>query len=257
METIKAKNSLPDKDSRGRSGTAFPAYSLPDSIAVAKVIYDRGGGQATKEHLAAFLGYKSTNNGAFLSRVGAAKLFGLIESSGDTLRLTQLGQRVLMPESSEDLRQALVDAFLTVPLFKRVYEEYRGKDLPEGLGLKNALRLKFQILPGRIDLAYRTLFDSAETAGFFEVRGSKTQLIIPITKAPSKSQDEQQNGDEESRSFKGGGGGKPPSLPKSRDELQNEYIGALIEVLREKSKQGEMDNELMERIERLLNLKTA
>jgi hypothetical protein len=119
--------------------------------------------------------------------------------------------------------------------------------------------LKFQILPGRIDLAYRTLFESAEAAGFFEVRGSKAQLIIPvITKAPSKSQDQQQNGDEESRAYKGGGGGgEPPSLPRSRDELQNEYIGALIETLREKSKEGQMDNDLMERIERLLNLKTA
>jgi len=58
----------------------------------------------------------------------------------------------------------------------------------------------------------------------------------------------------------GGGGGEPPGQTppvKSRDDLQNEYIAALIEALREKNKQGQLDQELMERIERLLDLKSA
>lgn len=258
METITIKNSSGNKEKRGRSGTAFPAYSLSDSVAVAKAIYDKGGGQASKEHLAAFLEYGSVENGAFLSRIGAAKLFGLIQTEGENLRITELAKKILMPESNEQLRNGLVDAFLCVPLFKAVYEEYRGKDLPEGLGLKNALRNKFNILPKRINLAYRTLFESAETAGFFEVRGSRTQLIIPVLKQPPK----RPISPEQNRTDSPGGGGNdelppPPPQAKSRDELQNDYIATLIEALREKGKQGQMDDELMERIERLLNLKSA
>jgi hypothetical protein len=49
----------------------------------------------------------------------------------------------------------------------------------------------------------------------------------------------------------------PPPAVRSRDDLQNEYIAALIDLLREKSSRGEVDNDLMERIERLLDLKTA
>lgn len=246
------------EEKRLRSAIQFPAYNLTDSIAVAKAIHDKGGGYATREHLAAFLEYKSTNNGAFLSRLSSAKLFGLVAENTSQLRLTPLADRILMPESPDECRSALVEAFLTVPLFKAVYDEYKGKDLPQALGLHNALRNRFQIVPGRIEVATEALINSAETAGFFETRGSKTQLIIPvITKSPPKPT-ELKDPKEEPLKSSGGGGELPPVNPvRTKDELQNEYIGTLIEVLREKSKEGQMDNDLMERIERLLNLKSA
>jgi hypothetical protein len=246
------------KETRERSRTAFPYYGLADSVAVAKALYEKGGGEASKDHLAAFLEYKSADNGAFKTRVGAAKLFGLIESAAaGNLKISTRGKRVLMPESDEQLKSELVEAFFAVPLFKALFEEYKGRDLPEGLGLKNALRLKFGIIQGRIDLAYSVFFDSAETAGFFEIRGSKTQLIIPLIKSPPKTEEppKQKHFDED------GPGNEPPIPPrppiKSRDDLQNEYIATLIEVLREKTKEGNMDDQLMERIERLLDLKSA
>jgi hypothetical protein len=249
----------PPEESSRFSGIAFPAYGLADSVAVANAIHNKGGGYATREQLAAFLEYASTTNGAYLSRVGAAKLFGLLLEEDKRHKLSPLAIRILMPESDEERRSALVDAFFTVPLFKSMYDEYSGKGLPEGLGLKNALRVKFKVVPGRIDVAYRAFFDSAETAGFFETRGgSKTQLIMPVLRPSPIKPPEQKNGEHEG----GGGGGSanppPPLVTRSKEDLWNDYIGTLIGALRDKSgKEGEMDKDLMERIERLLELKKA
>ena len=257
-------------EGRHFSGIAFPAYALADSIAVADAIHNKGGGYATREQTAAFLAYKSTSNGAYLSRVGAAKLFGLLTEENKTIRLKPLAVKILMPETAEERQAALIEAFFSVPLFKAVYEEYLGKDLPEGLGLKNALRNKFQVVPKRIDYAFRTLFDSADTAGFFKARGNRSQLILPVVRygqKPEASRDsgsggggggsgEGGNGEGGAGDGQGGNGGRHiPPQTKTRDDLQNDYIGTLIEVLREKSKTGTMDDELMERIERLLALK--
>jgi hypothetical protein len=258
--TIRSAENQPSGDtSRKVSGIAFPYYSLADTVLVAKAIHDKGGGSASRDQAAAFLGYRSTQNGAFLTRISAGRVFGLVTESNKELRVTTLGYKIISPESAEQHREGLVESFLTVPLFKAIYDEYRGRDLPEGLGLKNALRLKFQIVPKKIDLAYRLLYESAEVAGFFETRGSKTQLVMPVIKfGAAKSPDIPKDPD-----IKHGGGGDeppggdPPRLTKSRDDLQNEYIETLIGVLKEKSKSGEMDDQLMVRIERLLELKSA
>jgi len=243
---------------RQRSGIQFPAYGLIDSVAVAEAVHNNAGGYASRDQLAAFLGYKSTENGAFVSRVSSAKMFGLISDENGQLRITPLAVRILMPESPEHARAALVDAFFAIPLFKAIYDEYYGKNLPEGLGFENALKTRFKVTPKRLYFARKAFFDSAYTAGFFETRGSKTQLIIPNFKKPPKPSPETPNKgrSEEPSGGDGTGDGEPPNQPKSRDSLQNEYIETLIGVLREKSKQGEIDNDLMERIERLLDMKS-
>lgn len=254
METSPKVGDKRDQPNRQKSGISFPSYALADSVAVAETIHNKAGGYATRDQLAAFLGYKSTLNGAFISRVSSARIFGLIEGEADQLKLTPLAVKILMPDFPEQAKASLVEAFFTIPLFKAIYDEYHGKTLPEGLGFDNALRTKFQVVPKRLYFARKTFWESAETAGFFETKGSKTHLIIPTLKSQPKVPDQRQQNENLPKG--GGGGEQPPVNPaRTKDDLQNEYIGTLIEVLREKSKQGEMDQDLMERIERLLQLK--
>ena len=239
------------------SAFRFPYYTLADSVATAKAIHERGGGVATRDQLAAFLGYSSTNNGAYLNRVAAAKLFGLIISEGSQFRLTPRATAILMPAYPEDAQRALSEAFLSVPLFKAVYEECKGQQLPPEFGLKNLLRNKFSVGPSVLDTAFRTLMASAEDAGFFATRGSRTHLIMPAVApvAPTQDRSTEGAGDSTEADVRGRGGGNnfvPP--PQSREELQNSYVATLIELLREKGKQGEVDAELMARIEKLLAL---
>ena len=237
---------------------------LADSVAVAKTIHERGGGIASSDQLAAFLGYKSSNNGAFFNRVSAAKMFGLVESEVGVFRLTSRAQAILTPTYPEDAARAVVDAFLDVPLFKAVYDETKGQQLPPEFGLKNLLRNKFSVGPTVVDTALRTLMASAEDAGFFATRGSRTHLIMPaITSGRAGVSGETPREDADSGKGGGSGGGhdnggdgsngfKAPFqvVKMTTEELKSSYIAALIGLLRDKGPEPE----LMTRIEKLLGV---
>ncbi len=268
METVTASNEpQPAKNGRRqRSGTAFPVYALADSVRVAQLIHERGGGIANDDQLASYLNYKSPRNGAYLGRVGAAKLFGLIAGGATQFTITPLAQKILMPVYAAQAQEGLVEAFLKVPLFRGVFDECRGKELPPEFGMKNLLRQKFQIIPARVGNAYRVLMDSADTAGFFATRGSRSHLIMPAvvpTVTPPVDDAVQRREPDDVKRGGGGGGGDdgghngrtPPPAVKTREELQNEYVSTLIELLRNKSALGgEIDADLMARIEKLLAL---
>jgi hypothetical protein len=249
---------------RQRSEHKFPYYDLADSLLVAKTIHAKGGGAVTLDELAAHLGYAGTNNGAFQSRVGAARMFGVVEKTGNKFVLTQLAQSILMPVYDWMPKEGLVKAFLNVELFRRVYEEYQGKQLPPEFGIKNALKTIFKVNPNGIERAYRTLMLSAEAAGFFETRaGARTHLIIPtinkgaVPTMPSASPNENLATPE----FGGGGGGSGSGSggsesggagPTTLETVKARYIQTLITTLEEKGKKGDLDEALMTRIEKLL-----
>ena len=108
-------------------------YDLAASIEVARLA-DSAGGTIAPDLLAPALGYSGTNNGAYLSRVASARLFGVVAGRGARLELTDRGRQILAgvePGSSRSRR----DAFLSVPLFRAVADtaESRGGQLPEDL----------------------------------------------------------------------------------------------------------------------------
>lgn len=248
------------KAPQARSDLKFPVYTLIDALAVPRVVHEKAGGAASTEQLAAYLEYKSPNNGAFVDRVSAARLFGLVDRIGSEYVLTARAKQILMPESDEQARQALVEAFMAVPLFKAVYEAFRGTDLPQGIGMKNALLNRFHVVANRSDVAERTLMKSAEAAGLFSVRGNRSQLIIPPlgrVHSPAPSDDGGLDGGSGGGGNGSGGNDGGPggsSRPSSREELQNEYIAVLLKAFKAKLDNGEFDSELGDKIEKLTGL---
>lgn len=261
MVTATSNEQATAKKTRERSQTAFPAFTLNDALAVPDVIHRKGGGIASPDHLAAYLGYKSRNNGSYLAKVSSAKQFGFIDERNGEYYLSARAKQILMPEFDDDRRQGLVDAFLAIPLFRAVYDDYKGGSLPEGLGLRNALRNKFHVIASRVDVAERTLMKSAEQAGFFDVRGSHTQLIIPPIGKPRPKEDPQEGALGERDLGAGGGGeggdgGSGFELPnvKSKEDLQNAYIALLLNAFKAKLDKGEMDEQLGAKIEKLVGI---
>ena len=180
---------------------------------------------------------------------------------------------VLTPVYDVDQKEALVKAFFNVQLFKRVYEDFKGKELPPEFGMKNALRHQYGVVSKRIELAYRMLMESAEQARFFETRnGAKTHLILPALPSPPgpasparSSVSETRNANESIIAGGNGGsggddGGKnSPEAIKVRTaptgsmaDVKARYLESLIKLFEEKSAKGDLDEKLMERIERLL-----
>lgn len=249
------------KQRRPRTRVRYARYSLTDSVTVAKAIHEQAGGVASPDRLAAFLNYSSTKNGAYLNRVAAARLFGLISDRGKDFVVAPLAQKILMPVYPDQVVEALVEAFFNVPLFKEIYETYSGKELPPEFGMKNMLRSQYGLAADQADVAYRVLMESAEDARFFATRGTRTHLIIPQIGAPVASPSTPLPGHGESGEAaqvpaavggRGGGGDRPITPTRTQGDLKSEYIAALIDMLREKAKAGDVDTELMERIEKLI-----
>lgn len=98
---------------RQTGGMTAPYFDLDSSIKVADAIQKNSGGTCTPDQLAHWLDYSSTRSGTYLTRMSAAtKHFGLIESNGSQLIVTERGHKILSPVMPEDAINAKVEAFL-------------------------------------------------------------------------------------------------------------------------------------------------
>jgi hypothetical protein len=213
-----------------RSEMAFPYFSLDKSIEVPKLIHERAGGRCGRGQLAGLLGYSGVKNGGFLTRMSAAKMFGLIEENGEVITLTERAKKILSPVRPSDAEQAKLDAFLAVELFRKVFEDFDGHTLPAADGLSNLFLTQYKIVPNQVASALRNLMDSADSAGLFRVTGNRSKLIRPIirndstaalapARFPAAADDERQDDDggnrgqrNASRNGNGGGGQSGPDL---------------------------------------------
>jgi hypothetical protein len=194
MQETKVVKSTKKGDGRsvvGRSGITSPYFDLAASIAVAKIIQQQGAGTSSSQQLAHWLGYKSTNSGTYATRLSAAtKHFGLIENSGDTFVITERAKIILAAVTPEDAITARIEAFLAVPLYARVYEQFRDSQFPPEVGLKNLFLNTYKILPDRVAQAVRVFLNSAEQAGFFSSNGDRSRLIKPPVKQKAQARTE-------------------------------------------------------------------
>ena len=185
MSTIKAVKQTEADPKQGKprpkSGVSFPYFDLAQSIEVAKTMHEKAGGTCDRAQLATLLGYSGIKNGSFLSRVAAAKMFGLIEETDDQrVRVSARGRSIVAPISEAQAAKAKVDAFLGVDLFKKIYDAYHGTTLPEQAGLRNLLATDYQVVPDRISPTVRVMMDSAEQAGLFKAAGNRTRMVMPL-----------------------------------------------------------------------------
>jgi hypothetical protein len=204
-----------------KSGYSYPYYNMEDSLNVAQLVHERGGGSCNRDQLASFLKYKSTNSGAFLARVNAAKMFGFISTEPGLISATERSRNIFAPVMPIEADQAKVDAFLSVPLFKAIFDKFRGNVLPPSDGLKNLLQHSFNIVKDRVTPAHRVLMESAEYAGYFNTHGDSTRLIQPLagntrtqpegTPGPIKTSDSKPE-TLERRKLSSDGGGPPAGI---------------------------------------------
>jgi hypothetical protein len=168
------------KGKREISSIGFPYLDIDDAIAVARVMLDRGAVPMDRDQLAAALGQMPTS-GAFAIKLSTARMFGLIDNSKGKNELTPLGFEILDEE-----RQAAAksQAFLNVPLFRKVYEEFRGRQLPpRPTGLEQAL-VGFGVSSKQKDRARQVLDRSARSAGYFTTP-AEDRLVQPVLALPS------------------------------------------------------------------------
>jgi hypothetical protein len=164
------------KPAREQSTIAFPYMDLDVATSVAKSMIQAGGVELTREQLAGVMG-QSVDSGSFITKIATARLFGLIAYVQGKYKLTDLGFAIV---DGDERRQkvARAEAFLSVPLYRRTYDEFRGRQLPpRPQGLELAF-VNFGVSTKQKTNARLAFDKSAKQAGFFAAGDDR--LIEPI-----------------------------------------------------------------------------
>jgi len=161
---------------RERSTIEFPYLGLDVAVEMAKGVHEVGGASCQWDQLAAKLNQAATGGG-FRQRVMTAKTFGLLTYSQGTITLTKLGTQICDPDQEPT---AKAEAFLAVPLYKAVYEQFKGGTLPPPPGLETAM-VSLGVTPKQKATARQVFQRSATEAGFFAYGPSR--LVLPAIKA--------------------------------------------------------------------------
>lgn len=174
----------PIKDAGGkrqRSSIAFPYLALDEAIKVATAIHNnQGTGACTRDQLAAWLKLSAKSSG-FRTRLSATELFGLITENGDTVQLTELGRMII---DAKREREARSKSFLSVPLFRAVYEKYKGGVVPPAAAVENEL-VALGVAQTLKGTARSVLERSADAAGFYAT--GRDRLVMPGIKGEGVS----------------------------------------------------------------------
>lgn len=160
---------------RGRSTIQFPYLDLSEAVAIAIGIYEVGGNSCQMDQLAAHLQQKA-DAPKFRQKLGTSKMFGFITFGQGTVALTTLGKSVCDPQQAP---AAKAEAFLKIPLYEKVYEQFKGGNLPPMAGLETAMET-LGVAPKQKRNARLAFQRSANQAGYFNF--GPTRLVKPSIK---------------------------------------------------------------------------
>ena len=188
-----------------RSDISFPYADLESSFEVINGIHNAGGMACETEQLAAQLNLEP-RGGGFRLKMSAAKIFGLITyERGGRISLTELGRLAIDPHNEAS---AKVKAFLSVELYKKVYEEYKGRPLPPRPALERVL-VEYGVAEKLKERARQILDRSAKQAGFFNMQPDR--LVMPridnLTETEAEKESKVTDDIEKQKYSSGGNGG--------------------------------------------------
>lgn len=194
-------NEIPAKEGPNeRSTIEFPYSDLDAAVDIVKGVHAVGGTTCDYDQLAAHLSMEA-KGGGFRTRVTSAKTFGLlVYERGGRISLTELGRQLIDPQND---RSARAEAFLRVPLFAKVFENFKGSPLPPPAALERAIT-GYGVGSKVAKNARQVLMRSAQQGGYFEL--SQDRLAAPPIRG-GVMPEKQRNETPEKPSGNGGGGG--------------------------------------------------
>ena len=211
-----------ETQSRQRSTIAFPYADLNSAVELANAIHDNvGSGECDDDQLAAWTN-QSVKSSGFRTQIYGARMFGILEGEGGRHRLSQVGHAVVDPSRA---REARARAFLTVPLYRAIFDAHRGGVIPPTAALEREM-VGLGVAEKQKDKARQVFERSADQAGFFE--HGRNRLVMPGITGGREEEKPPKDDEQEGGGGNGGGGGKQPPvdpiiagllarLPKSGD----------------------------------------
>jgi hypothetical protein len=162
-----------EQSARQRTAIPFPYTDLTRAIELNAKIAELGGREVELTQLAAALN-QTADGGTFRGRISAARMFGLIEYDRMKARLTGLDEDVLDPNRSAG---AKVTAFLKVPLYQKLYEQYQGYPLPHPAAIQRQMAI-LGLPQKQVERARQAFVQSIQEARFVNSNGRFVKPII-------------------------------------------------------------------------------
>lgn len=150
----------------------FPRVTLEQTLRVPTAIKEKNAGNPwASEDVAKALGLGAKGN-QFYYITAASRDHGFTEGTRNTdkIELTTLGNRAVYPANDVERRQALLDAFFKVEVYRKVFQHYKGSELPEKEFLSNTLQKEFGLDP-RVHDDFTKLYEkNCEFVGVHSLR---------------------------------------------------------------------------------------
>ena len=118
---------------RTRLTRPYPVHTLEDVLSIPETIQEGNGGLPVPTDLLAETLGTTRRSSAFVQKLGSSARYGLTvgSHSSDQIALTELGESMTAPRDPEERSKAIRDAALEPAIFRRFYDIYSGKPLPE------------------------------------------------------------------------------------------------------------------------------
>lgn len=128
----------------------FPTVTLEDALKIPLKIKELNGGNPwTPQDVAKAVTGGSYKTTPFFYLTAAARDYGLTDGTRDAAKiaLAEIGRRYVYAPNPEAESEALKEAFFHVPIFKAVFNHYKGSTLPDLKYLGNTLESEFGLAP--------------------------------------------------------------------------------------------------------------
>lgn len=166
----------------------FPSVTIEESIIIPQKLKELNGGNPwTPSDIANSLG-KSSKTNAFFYMTAGSRDYGLTEGTRDAekISLGEIGRRFVYAGNPDQERTSLQEAFFNVPIFKAVFNHYKGSTLPELKYLSNTLKTEFGLSPEHHEDFHR-IFQS--NCRFIQKYGDLSVSDGPVRDADSAKSD--------------------------------------------------------------------
>lgn len=147
---------------REQSSVEFPYADLDTAVAVARNVADIGGDSCDLEHLAG-VWQMAQSGGGFRAKYAPARIFGLLTVERSRAILTPLGRRIVDRAQEAGAR---AEAFLSIGLYRAIYDKYKGYQLPGKDALEGEM-VRLGVAEKQKDKARQAFMRSARQGGFF------------------------------------------------------------------------------------------
>jgi len=154
-------------EKKARVRWPFPRTTLEEALKIALAIKDLNGGNPWEpEEIRKAIG-AGTGGNAYFYLTAASRDYGLTVGTNAAVKieLAELGRELVYAPDPAAEKALKLRAFLTIDIFKKVLEYYKGSNLPEMKYLGNTLQKEFDLAPETHEEFSRTFRENCQYLG--------------------------------------------------------------------------------------------